>query len=263
MWKGAGCVMSDYLDGQAAARFVLSQVMQESGAYREGYGSAIKASGIGDINALALMQNVKGDRDGDPDDYDFGFRAARETIRQVVAKSAEFRAGFASELRVVGVKAEFDAAVERRADVLYRDHKAIQAIADRLAAGRRLDDRGIGLTARHRFDIEVELRAIEKVRAVKDFEERVQKKLFEHRIAIGTAEFVDSNGTVFKLGEGPTLAQRKMQRTAYFAGNQIQALQLPRVKIFRVDTRPPTGVPPTAPQADWERCLSSHVDGPT
>ncbi len=215
--------MTDFESGVATARFVLSQVMEESGPYREGYGSAIKASGIADINALALMQSVKGDRDEDPDGYDLGFEAARETMRQLAVKSAAFRAGVASELRVVDVKAEFDTAVARKAAAIYTETKVIKAKADRLIAGRSLGDDGIGLTAAHRRAIEVELRVIDKVRAVKDFEQRVQRKIFAAKIKAGTAEFIDSHGAVFKSGEGPTLAQRRMQRLAYFAGDTKDA----------------------------------------
>jgi hypothetical protein len=208
--------MSDYLEGQTAARFVQGQVLEETAPYREGYGSAIKASGIVDINALALMQNIKGDRDEDPDGYDLGFGAARETIRQVVAKSAEFRAGFTFVLRVVDTKAEFDAAVTTRVEQKMSDHKVVQSKAARIIAGRRLGTDGIGLTAAYRRAIEVELLVIDKVAEAKDLQQRVQKKLFAAKIKAGTAEFIDSNGAVFKSGEGPTPAQRRMQRIAYF-----------------------------------------------
>ena len=207
--------MTDFTDGRDSARFVLSQVLDESAPYREGYGSAIKASGL-DLNALALLQNVKGDRDDDPDGFNAGFASARETIRQVFAKSAAFKAGFASELRVVDVKAEFDAVVAAKIEQKLADHYEVKRIAVRLMAGRMLNDRGVGLTAKLREQIEVGRRVIEKMADRRDLEQRVAKKLFEREIAAGRALFVDSNGAVFKSGEGPTTAQRKMQRIAYF-----------------------------------------------
>jgi hypothetical protein len=187
LWREGGR-MSDYLEGMRAARFVQAQVLDETGAYREGYGSAIKASGIIDINALALMQNVKGDRDEDPDGYDAGFAAARETIRQLGVKSASFRAGFASELRAVDVKAEFERSVSTRVEEKLAERKYIVHLVEwKVAKAKGLVDETTHPDPRIRDAANLKFIADFDERA--DFERRVENKMLDMRIANGEVMF--------------------------------------------------------------------------
>jgi hypothetical protein len=120
--------------------------------------------------------------------------------------------------------AEFRREVTARVEAKMADHYAVKAKADRLAAGRRLDERGIGLTAAHRLAIEVELRVVEKMAEYHEIKRRVDRKVFEHHIANGTAEFITSDGrTLTELGK--TVLISPSMRTEYFAAKDAPALE--------------------------------------
>ena len=180
--------MTDVESGAAAARFVLSKVLDETAPFREGFGSAIKASGIVDINALALFQNVKGDHDQDRDGYDLGFRAASETIRQLVVKSATFRAGFASELRVVDVKAEFERSVSTRVEEKLAERKYIVHLVEwKVAKAKGLADETTHPDPRIRNAANLKFIADFDERA--DIAHRAETKMLNARIASGAPIF--------------------------------------------------------------------------
>jgi hypothetical protein len=205
---------TDFEKGMASAHYVLDSLAEETAMFRAGYAKSSKS--------FALVIDVKRDGAQDPDGFDAGLAAAEETQQQLEQRSATFRAGFEAKLQQIANHAVETKAVAVRADAIYAEHKAVKAKADRLVAGRWLGEDGIGLTAKLREAIAVEQRVIEKVVEAQDFEAKVQSKIFAAKIKAGTAEFIDSNGAVFGLGEGPIPAQRKMQRIAYLAGGDTK-----------------------------------------
>jgi hypothetical protein len=207
--------MSDFEEGRASLHFVMTSLANETAKFRDGYAAFMRTKGDDSATIGLSLDHKSDDDEDDPDGYSLGFAAGRETFRQLAARSADFKAGWSYELRRPLEEQErareFDRAVSKRADVLYREQKHFTALVEYKAATLR-DPNQKSVPAPRTPDLDrLERVRIEKLAEARAVKARADQLVQEHRIKMGTAEFVVREGDTVvprELGKVPTFGER-------------------------------------------------------
>jgi hypothetical protein len=207
--------MNDFERGQLAVHVAMGNIANETANFREGYTAFTRAThGVGTLFALVLDVKASAEED-DPEGFSLGFEAGRETLRQLRTRSKDFQAGWAHELQrpvIEKMKAlSTEERIARRAEVLFQDHKTLEAHVEyKMAMKRDPNQRTVSAPLTLSLD-ELERAYIKALAQARDLKHRVDAKVQAHHVASGKGEFVILTNDGGTIPADPELIRAKIR----------------------------------------------------